>query len=57
MTEIKVCSYCNKKLRSINTGERHYHKDWSSRKFHKSCYKKSLEDYKINEILNDIVNR
>ena len=51
MEDIKICHYCNKKLRPINTGTKHYHNDWKSRKYHKSCYKKVCDDYQINELL------
>lgn len=50
MESVKKCLHCNKKLRPINTGERHYHNDWKSRKYHKSCYKQILEDDRINDI-------
>lgn len=46
----KMCLHCNKKLRPINTGSKHYHSDWTSRKFHKSCYKKRCDEQNLKEL-------
>lgn len=48
---IRKCEYCNRKMQPINTGANHYYKDWKERKYHKSCYKKIMDDYKFTEML------
>jgi hypothetical protein len=51
--EKRVCLYCNKHLVKIgkerSNGNNQIH-DWSSRKYHKKCYKeqKVLEMFKIS---------
>ena len=48
------CLLCNRKLITINKGKNHYHSDWNTRKYHKSCYKKKCEDENYNNFINNL---
>ena len=52
--ETKLCDYCHKKMKPINTGKSHYHSDWSSRKYHKCCYNKKREDDQLKKFFLSI---
>ena len=43
------CKYCNKQLRNIK-------KDWITRKYHKTCFKKNKDIWIVNKMVSEFNN-
>ena len=46
MEDKVICSYCNKKIIPFKL-----HKDWISRKYHRSCWQKKSDDFTNKEMM------